>query len=464
MSALQELSFDETVDPRSAKHDKITLVISHRVYDGTVEDLDSFRHYLGAVPQNYAADLAGESFSQLFNRPGVRQDFKIRESHQGGAPLLPLPLFRGSYRLGHYRGQSDDVASVSSTLTLFLNPTRFLRHQDTAHYFPPRLNFTHLSRTLSSPAFFGERSADTEGEISLDGRDNWLPDTGAFGYAHEGALWSRNMRNYLDGVLREIEADTSRAAALTVDWRESDQLRPYSLREVETYFEFRSTHPLKAVEELCPLLHSFNELTSSVVSYPVSFTELREKNSLVFTKQIRSGVSLRIYAKTNRRVRFEVIHDLGESGLRISTPDSGKVRERHTFPNLHGVYRLLGKLRYDAAEVVNDALTHLRNRASIPATNKTSIDLLFEMARAVGNRETAKTLIYGLCSKGSISSLPKYRVALSKLVRAGILETQQRNRHQEYVVTKAYRFPLQMLRLHGNVTHLTTRNRTRGSS
>jgi hypothetical protein len=69
-------------------------------------------------------------------------------------------------------------------------------------------------------------------------------------------------------------------------------------------------------------------------------------------------------------------------------------------------------------------------------------------------------LIYGLCSKGSVSSLPALQLDLLKLRRAGILETQQRNQRQEYIVTAQYQHSLQMLRAYGTFRHLMARRRT----
>ena len=133
----------------------------------------------------------------------------------------------------------------------------------------------------------------------------------------------------------------------------------------------------------------------------------------------------------------------------------------HTFPDLNGVYELLDRLREDSAAVVNRVFTHMKNRASLPATPKTTIDLLFDFAKALDNSENARTLLSILTNKGSIDSQGRFQTALQKLRQAGILQTQTHNRRRTHVVTAQYQHPLEMLLRHGSYPHLTARHRTR---
>jgi alkylated DNA nucleotide flippase Atl1 len=459
MPALREFSFDQVVDVYAGKQDKIDLRIAHNIYTGTVEDIDAFRNHLGGPPAAVNQEDFGSAYSRIFNRPeiatGLRKPLEIRK---GRNPSLPNPLFTGNYRFTSY-GHLSEEGQTATTLQLFLNPTRFLRYQNSSNYVPPRQMFDSRDETLFYPA-----NRRIGGETALDDSDNWIPDTPQFERLHHPAFWNRVLRSYVEGTLRIINADIERARTnehVQLHARASGKLKPLSLRSVETYFEFRSSNPLRTVLDLESLLLSYNELGLTTADYPVSGQW--ESNSRALRLKIRTGVTLSVYAKTNRRVRFEVTHDLAKARYRL--PDLKPLqRLPQTFSNTNALYDMLEILREDSARVVNDVLAHCRDRKSIPATNKTSIDLLFDIASTVGSRDNARQITDILCLKGSVSSLPDYRVALAKLKRAGILKTQDRNARQEYVVTDAYKFPLQMLQEHASFPHLTIRKRTRGGA
>ena len=172
-------------------------------------------------------------------------------------------------------------------------------------------------------------------------------------------------------------------------------------------------------------------------------------------------MKLRVYAKTNKRIRFEVIHDLRHARFRATDATRSNARLRHTAPTLPSVCAMLDRLRADAADIVNRVIRHMRSQASLPATVKTAVDLLFDIVKALGNAENARMLVSILLYKGSVTSQPQFQSALQKLRQAGIMRAQERNRRREHVVTEQYQHPLQMLRRHSAYPNLTTRHRTR---
>lgn len=304
MSALPEFSFDHTVSAKSAKHDKINLLIEHGSFRGTIGRLNTFKKHLGGPPPG-RGPLAGSSYSRIFTAASKDRKINIRKSGKGAATSLPTPLFSGSYEFRSEARTSDqtDEAVVLGKLVLSLNPTRFLRFQNPATYFPPRKKFTKHRAT-----FFQERIVPETDERALDGKDNYIPDNSNFEFANASPLWSRNLRTYIDGVLGTIEEDMVRAGSLRevrVARVPSEQARPFNLRTVETYFEFRFANPLQIVRDIGPLLRSFNELKTSTDHYQPRRTKSPvlsrtwERDSLVITKNIRTGVKLKLYAKTD---------------------------------------------------------------------------------------------------------------------------------------------------------------------
>jgi len=466
---LPEFSFELTVSAVQGKHDKITLYVRHRIYEGSLEDIDSFRNVLAVAPavtQSMAAnaDLGGY-YGRIFNRPSETGTFwkplEIRSSRRGSRVAIPLPLFAGKYKFGPRPSSPDETAQIETALELFLNPTRFLRNQNPETYIPPTENFALTTAT------FYESPAVSEGdEFSLDGRDNWVPTSPEFGPLHHPGFLSQIIRDYLEGVMREIDRDTERAATLhevQIGFQEITTADRVNLKEVETYFDFAvpDAASIERVRSFEPLLQSFSERPQTATDYSILRPHLWRENSRVLTISIRHGVKLRIYAKTNKRIRFEVVHDLRQAKFRTPATSGTTARMSHTARTLANVYPMLDRLRDDAAEIVNQVIRHMRNQASLPATAKTAVDLLFDIAKALGNVQNARTLVSILLHKGSITSQPQFQAALQKLRRAGILRTQQQSRRREYVVTEQYQHPLQMLRQHSAYPHLTTRHRTR---
>jgi len=230
----------------------------------------------------------------------------------------------------------------------------------------------------------------------------------------------------------------------------------FNLQEVETYWEFRADSPLQQISDLKAALQNFNELDVATRHYK----DAELGNGVCITVPIRAGVDLKVYAKTNRRIRFEVVHDLKE----CSTPAHilGSSRDPHTFSSLSGVYRKLGLLRQDAAEIMSTVFQHMRQQNTLPTTPKRALHLLYDILQAVADPEIARVLIWTLVSNQRVVSMPPLTPYLKELKRRGILEIQPRNQTRAYVVTPAYRFALEALASNSNFPDLTTRHRSRG--
>ena len=123
MSVLREFSFEQTVSAEDAKHDKITLHVRHRIYQGTRKDIGDFRHSLAIAPATYestdAIAVLGHYHGRLFNRPsesgsfGSRWRYDKREKDQ----TLPFPF--------HFSGENTNSYRVHRILS---SPCRPKRH------------------------------------------------------------------------------------------------------------------------------------------------------------------------------------------------------------------------------------------------------------------------------------------------------------------------------------------------
>ena len=457
MSLLPQFSFDVVVQPGEGKFDKITLWIDHGICQGTINQIQLFKRAL--------------ALGRIFNQPGGRPKswMQIRRASRPGANGSP-PLFTGECSFAFaewYDPTNPNPQSARTKLRLNLNLSRFLHHQSSSDYIPPRRDFAATTAT-----FFEADALPETDEFALDDEDNWIPDLPAFENLARPGFSDRIVRDYIEGLLREIDSDATRAAdSVPVQaadflpfWFQDDLSdKRFNVRYVETYFEFAvlGMSPPHVVSSLEPLLQSYNELGLTGKDWRFAGPQPWSGLSRVLIVKIRTGVLLRVYAKTNRRVRFEVVHDLTKASVPKLPTESIAEEARHTSPTLDGVYRILRRVRTDAAQIVNSIFEHMRNRAALPSTPKTSLRFLSDVLREVGDDDDAELILWLLIERRGVTSLPRLRSALKKLHRAGILRVQQRNRRREYVVTEQYQYPLQMLWLRGAYPHLTTRHRTR---
>src|SRR6184192_1530309 len=61
------------------------------------------------------------------------------------------------------------------------------------------------------------------------------------------------------------------------------------------------------------------------------------------------------------------------------------------------------------SDACDRVIRHMRSQASLPATSKASVDLLWDISKALGSAEYARTIVSILLHKGSITSQPHLR-------------------------------------------------------
>ncbi len=308
---------------------------------------------------------------------------------------------------------------------------------------------------------------DTGGEIpSNEEWDNWLPNTPPYHPIRQETVLRQAERMYFEGLLQMIDAEIIRAAELTdVSHTASAEREPFRVHVIETDFEF-ATQPgesLAYVIKLEDALQSYNEFPVRTRDYGNRQVHSGWRGAgmcRVHTLELATGIKLKIYNKTDRRIRFEIAHRIGEARVR-ARDRSTSATLRKKCASVSAVMQLLEVLREDAAYWVNDALTHMREMMTMPVTSKTPLDFVYEFGSAVESPEAAKVLWDSLIARGSITSLATYADALARLRRRGILRTQPRNHRREHVVTREYQHPLHVLRSRPSGHAMTIRPRAR---
>lgn len=458
-------SLDTKFLPEDAGEDKIDLNLgAWRVLGLTPGDdiVDEFKSYLSSPPED-EEDFAWEStvvpgapplYGAFLCRLTGKEDrkFRLRKQaviHPTDSRRIEPPLCSGfcRFRLDSQRLPITGDFIHSAKLYLSLNLQRFIRHQPPQDN-PKRPHTPRLQRRKEKRCLHGD-------EQSFDGQDNWLPDTPE--WRHYAA--KEHMAKYLELIGDQMGKELSRACdiieqgVLQID-READWERigwdredTYSLSQVETLWEFPADNPIATVWELgTKLMHLF-KTGGKVAMHEMQVKEAGlNYNSPCFSIPIAENVRLKLYAKTNRRIRFEIVHSelwnqraalLKEAGL---NPQTGG-RSWNDVPHL------LKALRQRAAKHMNNVMEHLQTVQTPELKPKTLLELITAVFEAIPptifkqtRMDRIQTMLIWLCFhkgyRGGIKKGP-YSDALKTLAERGIIKFDHKRKF--YVLTNAYK-------------------------
>lgn len=218
----------------------------------------------------------------------------------------------------------------------------------------------------------------------------------------------------------------------------SVQRHPYfSLKSIEFYWEFNSDDPITFVNSIRDTASQF---TSDFAedNYNLPDSELRTQNqSPCLTLRLTRFIKIKIYAKTTRRVRFEVCMEGDAINIAAGPRSSLSTTE---------VAALVPLLADDAASRLRPLISAIT--ATPPEAGfATPISLIHAIVQAAREPHIAQAIVSGLVTQGSISPYANdpLLVAIHRLRDRGILRTLQ-PKSRIYVITQEYRAALERLR------------------
>jgi hypothetical protein len=178
----------------------------------------------------------------------------------------------------------------------------------------------------------------------LDSNDNVIPDI-----LLEPARKYGTFR-YFRAVYGGIESELKRASATLDGLPMPGNIRTenFSLRRVETYWEFSASDAVTLVKKLAPALGVYHK-NSRNREHGADFETVG--NAPTITLFLSAGESIRVYAKTADRIRFEVIHKPKEQ--------NGLIPGGYSSPTLETCMGKLDTLKQKAALRVNQVLAFL---------------------------------------------------------------------------------------------------------
>ena len=389
------------VTAETAKHDKIEITIGEWIIRTLYEPgfLIFFEQLVPSRPDDNPltanrdpVEREGTWFVRQQALDPTCPTLEIRRGGRGRGLRPGRPLVTG--RLKTRRRPRDEEQghfyARALSLELFLNPTRFMHHQPIANWQAPPQDYPDLPppRLTAGEAHLSESS----GEASLDGNDNVL-----FGrrriHLARSATWLLNVQRYWLGLIVAFN-DIFYAAA---EDHCGIEFHPrLNLKTVETYWEYHIEDPINWVCEVEPYVRSM-AISSETHHYPVPSVGL-DRNSRSIHVVLRSGVRMKVYAKTTHRVRIEVEHNLRENARPIGRHTSQKPSELITWLDL---------CSRDAADQVNRVLAHLERQSIRASSDFSAIQLIVRVSQILGEASQAELIISLLAGNQRIEIGPR---------------------------------------------------------
>lgn len=395
------------------------------------------RSQLQALRQAEVFDRNGEVIPLFnsFNLAGLAGSFDIRfatartdDKNIGQSPLIAGKMEKPSR---YTKFDKLDGTSFQLSFACTLNLTRWVQAQELKR-------ITHLKRPRLASGYVMAMAPDEK--WYADERP-LVPSTNViigspkrYGYAKRHPL-EIHFANYLRATSRML--NRALASSPSDGQRMPTRQRYYALREIEFYWEFDHDSPISYVWKVVrPALTLSARGFHGIREYGDPFSEVVGQSPNVRVL-LAKGVWLRIYAKTDRRVRYEIL---------LESAAVSKILRRRTAGSFQSIARSLGSLRTAATAYLNDVLPVI-NQGPPASSSHTALVLLSEIQRACADHHLAETIAGALVAFGRVTPFNNdpLRSAVDKLKKAGILEPiVPRSRH--CVVTSHYREPLERLR------------------
>lgn len=391
------LTAESRVEASQARQDRIVAEIGDWIVDGSREEIQRFYSAIGQLdpvdPQPRLLAIAGR---QHTSRPEILIRRGIQNTQRNyGQPLLAGKIVSASHII---EGRNPSPSRIGRRLYFqgTLNPTRFVVHQP--KFIRGRSIIDPVHGELPEIRMFTRSERNEPGdEAALDGRDNVIVTHRGLSYARPEA-WQRHLERYLLAIPEVLDEELQEYAD---EAGVSIRMLPRSrIQTVETYWEFEVSDPTAFVRRIASTVMRLGRNTQRRTYDVASSRTDVDGNQVSIRAEFQTGGVLKVYAKTQRRVRFEVEHN-GDYFQRIP----------RNFPRLQGHASgwvpLLGYLATQAAPVVNHLLQLIGEHAASIHENRNPFELAVRLVHVLGSPEAARELVSILANDGRIVIGPK---------------------------------------------------------
>lgn len=387
---------------------------------------------LDALPGISAMTRDGEVIqafgSVTRNSRATTLDVAVSRGRSGNITYQTRPVFRGrlSHAFGQARvGSSSRLEHVRIGLNAALNLQQFLMAQP----MPRRHPRNRAVQVREFVTAISEKYAQFGQEYCLTDETNLLVGPSVlYRYALSKQAeahfsdYVAVVQNFLGNEFRDLAQDYGVRIV---------PFPYYSLRHVEFLWEFHHSHPVRLVEALERPMRTLGPKKRRHRALVRGEEVGTHQDSFSVQAELSSGCVLVAYAKTNKRVRFELRLDKYCIGKTLS---SGRTTNR-----ISELERMMANLRAWATDQFQQSLEGLERVRLPPSSRKTSIDLCTKVSDVLSDTVLACTVLETLRCRGSLASPQQspMKHAAERLREAGILQ-RRRSRSPTYVPTDAW--------------------------
>ena len=398
------------VCPSTAMVDRVGLSLTGWHIVGKVADVAEVLS-LTAQAITPAADGHARLFrNRTFDAARKTHTLEVIGSGQGEAPTYPYPTFAGKLYanvLPRTRFIQLNAGQIDLVGQLQLNVSRSLMAQ--------RLAFTKLGQPLRRRGPFllaiaPQRDWSTSERLLVNADNVIIGSERRLGFAF-AAPPEEHLSEYIDAIWQTVGNTLSEHGA---EW--SDESRTLvSLEQIEIYWEFSDRSPLFTMGQLRMHLPRVARQLRISRRYLNRMAFEKDGPSECIGLPIKGGTFLRVYAKTDQRIRFEIAFD--RKALRRFHLEADHV-------DLRALERMVASLRREAAEEMNRVLAVLWRLTDLSGSDATPEDLERAFSARFPNPIRAAGLLAELCHWSIISPRPRDQLVypgLNQLVHDGVL-------------------------------------------
>jgi len=424
MRSFSEAVLDE-VDGDRAIVDKIDIQVDlcHLIFD-TTDSIEGLRGRVTRNSEEYRNEINDDRFfiasgerhcprlsdsnydrngGWIFNRVSSSRIYDpFRVSSKGWEDQCPRPLFAGKMNLRARVDEHLNFEFYLVNLDFHLNFCQFL------HFNNPTTRQEEAFQVGVHREDEARTSESSDGEFSLDGKDNWIRNRG-YSYLRWHQV-KRILGIYITRVKEAVTQELVRAtrfasieeAKQNRFLRDCNNAQKYKLEYCEIAWEFQDEHPVRRIDELLPVFRLYSQDRVEVNEYRV--TNVYEGYARSVIARLGNGNQLAVYAKTNRRLRFEVRYRMNRGCA--PSPLSAKTARTQS-----EMIALVDELKIDAVAKMNTLFSLIRSR-SAPALphSVTPLDLiLITIGHCRQNREVAEMILNQLSTRGSVPPANKIK-------------------------------------------------------
>lgn len=395
---------DFIASPNKAKQDKVDIEIGTWTVRSIAPLISEFIACIGTRerdthPKNFRAFYSHSDMIQI----GNYKEIEILSSNTHSSE--PRPLFSGKLRI---RREIDNNFKMS--LRLSINPTRFCAYQAR----PRTIDTVQLLNT--PPRLFAiQNKTRYQDEYSLGQTDNVLLDPTSK-LNGNSQLYATNLNRYLIGIIDYLANEIEYYSQITNGNFQSNYDEDFSLRYIEHYWEVSDPHSIYTVRDI---RDAFIRVTNNnqVTEYTDGYTRT-EGPAISLRCDLRTGEKLKIYAKTNKRIRIEISYKFNDNA-RLAGGS-------YTYRSLNDLTSSIISSQENACDLVNQFIPILRRQMLYPEFMQSSASNLVRMLyRTVGDIPTAEEILGILLASGGIPRKGlshEMRMHIKDLESAGIVE------------------------------------------